>query len=254
MTTRSYLVCGLLALTGCQSSKNEDGANSQAHAKTTSGVAVEGNPFAQNVDAVIEGRKIYLKYGCAGCHGLGGGGGMGKPIIDDTWIFGGDDKTLFKLVRGEIPNQTMPNTLGKSMSDEEIWKVLVYVRSIYAGDPGAIIGWVAPPPVPPEKLAAAIQPAGDAVTAGKQIFAQVCTPCHGEGGKGDGPAAAALNPKPRNLTEPGYLTSLDDRYLFELISRGGVAVGKSAMMPPQPSLAASDIGNVVAFVKTLSAQ
>ncbi len=41
----------------------------------------------------------------------------------------------------------------------------------------------------------------DMVTHGKKLFAQNCAMCHGNEGKGDGPAGAALNPKPRNLTE-----------------------------------------------------
>ena len=254
MTTRSYLVCGALVLAGCQSSDShkEPAANGEAAPKVVMPKdPSEGNPFAKSVDAVLDGRKLFLAYGCAACHGMGGGGGMGKPLIDDEWKFGSDDATLFKLIRGEIPNQTMPNTIGKAMTDEEVWKVLIYVRSVYAGD-ASKINWTAPPPVPPEKLAAANQPAGDPITNGKQIFTQICTPCHGPEGKGDGPAAVALEPKPRNLTDPGYMTSLDDRYLFELISRGGVAVGKSANMPAQPTLSAQDIRNVATYVKTLS--
>ena len=176
---------------------------------------------------------------------------MGKPLIDDEWKFGSDDQTLFKLVRGEIPQQTMPNAIGKSLTDDEVWKVLLYVRSVYAGDPSRI-NWVVPPPVSAEMLAAAAQPTGDPLAAGKQIFMQVCVPCHGPEGKGDGPASATLDPKPRNLTDPAYMASLNERYLFELISRGGLAVGKSPLMPAQSSLAAQDIGNVIAFVKTLS--
>ncbi|MEO8603407.1 MAG: c-type cytochrome [bacterium] len=34
------------------------------------------------------------------------------------------------------------------------------------------------------------------------IFKSRCTMCHGPGGKGDGPAGAALNPKPRDMTDP----------------------------------------------------
>ena len=56
----------------------------------------------------------------------------------------------------------------------------------------------------------------------------------------------------RNLTDPGYMAGLDDRYLFELVSRGGIAVGKSPLMPAQPTLAAEDLNNVIAFVRTLS--
>ena len=248
--TRSYLMCGVLLLVGCNGSspKAEGTSGGSAAAAET---PASGNPFAKRVEAVVEGRKLYLQNGCAGCHGMGGGGGMGKPLIDDEWKFGSDDKTLFHLIRGEVPNQTMPNAIGKNMTDEEVWKVLVYVRSIYAGD-ASKIDWTKPPAVSAEKLAAVNQPSGDPLTAGKQIFSQVCTPCHGPEGKGDGPAAVALDPKPRNLTDPGYMTSLDERYLFELVSRGGVAVGKSAMMPPQPTLAAQEIRNVVAYVKTLA--
>jgi mono/diheme cytochrome c family protein len=176
---------------------------------------------------------------------------MGKPLIDDEWKFGSDDQTLFKLIRGEIPNQTMPNAIGKVLTDDEIWKVLLYVRSVYAGDPGRI-NWTVPPPVSAEQLAAAMKPAGDPIAAGKQTFMAICTPCHGQEGKGDGPASVSLDPKPRNLTDPGYMKALDDRYVFELVSRGGVAVGKSPLMPAQVGLSADDIRNVVAYVRTLS--
>ena len=37
------------------------------------------------------------------------------------------------------------------------------------------------------------------VAKGKQLFQQQCVSCHGVEGKGDGPAAAALNPRPRNF-------------------------------------------------------
>jgi mono/diheme cytochrome c family protein len=262
MTTRSDLVfglaCGVLllaglaGLAGCQAQK-DDGAKAAPAAKVAVGGADNpgGNPFAKSVEAVLEGRKLYLTTGCVGCHGMGGGGGMGKPLIDDEWKFGSDDKTLFKLIRGEIPQQTMPNVIGKNLTDEEVWKVLLYVRSVYAGDPSRI-DWTAPPQVPPEMLAAASKQSGDPIAAGKQIFMQICVPCHGPEGHGDGPASVALDPKPRNLSDAGYMAGLNDRYLFELVSRGGVAVGKSPLMPAQPTLAAQDIGNVIAYVKTLA--
>jgi mono/diheme cytochrome c family protein len=250
--TRRYLICGALVLAGCKGASHKEGEKAEAAAKVAAGEGpASGNPYAKSAEAVLHGRKIYLKYGCAGCHGMGGGGGMGKPLIDDEWKFGSDDQTLFKLIRGEIPQQTMPNVIGKSMTDEEVWEVLVYVRSVYQGDPSKI-NWVVPPPVSAEMLAAATQPTGDPIGAGKQIFMQICTPCHGPEGRGDGPASVSLDPKPRNLTDPAYMAPLNDRYLFELISRGGIAVGKSAQMPAQSGLAAQDITNVVSYVRTLS--
>ena len=97
------------------------------------------NPFAGDPGAVEEGRRLYMANGCAGCHGLGGGGGMGKPIIDDTWAFGSDDETLYKLIKGQIPQQTMPRS-GSDLPDEQVWKMLAYVRSLYKGDP-SLINW-----------------------------------------------------------------------------------------------------------------
>lgn len=258
--TRNHLVCALVCalvlVAACkEASHQSEGAMAASAVPGPTGAVADrslpGNPFAKSVQAVVEGRALYLRNGCSGCHGMGGGGGMGKPLIDDEWKFGSNDKTLFKLIRGEIPQQTMPNAIGKTLTDDEIWKVLVYVRSMYQGDPTKI-DWIAPPPVPPEMLAAASRPTGDPVAAGKEIFMQICTPCHGQEGKGDGPAAVTLDPKPRNLTDPAYMAPINDRYLFELISRGGIAVGKSPMMPAQPALAAQDIGNVIAFVRTLS--
>src|SRR5688572_7742949 len=61
------------------------------------------NPFAGDPEAAKQGRKLFQSYGCSGCHGLMGGGGMGKPILDDTWQFGSDDETLYRLIKGQIP-------------------------------------------------------------------------------------------------------------------------------------------------------
>jgi mono/diheme cytochrome c family protein len=65
---------------------------------------------------------------------------MGRPVIDDEWTFGSDDETLFKLIRGQIPEQTMPLGFGKVMKEEETWKILAYIRSLYKGDP-SLVNW-----------------------------------------------------------------------------------------------------------------
>jgi cytochrome c(L) len=96
------------------------------------------NPFTGNAEAIKEGRSIYMQSGCNGCHGMGGGG-MGPALLDDTWKWGGDDETLFKLIKGQIPNQTMPSVFGAVLSEEQVWKVIAWIRSIYKGDPDKII-------------------------------------------------------------------------------------------------------------------
>jgi mono/diheme cytochrome c family protein len=97
------------------------------------------NKFTGDAAAIQQGRALYLQNGCSGCHGVGGGGGMAPAIVDDIWKFGSDDETLFKLIKGKIPEQTMPRVY-ESLPDEEVWKILAYIRSQYSGDP-AKINW-----------------------------------------------------------------------------------------------------------------
>lgn len=89
--------------------------------------------------------------------------------------------------------------------------------------------------------------------SGKDLFTKHCASCHGPGGKGDGPAATALNPKPADLTNKGYVTALKDQYLFDLLQKGGAAVGKSPMMPPFGSkFKEGDIHDVIAYLRSLA--
>jgi len=52
----------------------------------------------------------------------------------------------------------------------------------------------------PVKLAGAMVPA-ETLNLGRAAFLQYCRPCHGDEGKGDGPAAVGLRPPPRNFTQ-----------------------------------------------------
>jgi hypothetical protein len=45
---------------------------------------------------------------------------------------------LFKLIKGQIPEATMPKVWG-FVPDEEVWKMLAYVRSLYSGDPSRVV-------------------------------------------------------------------------------------------------------------------
>jgi mono/diheme cytochrome c family protein len=75
-----------------------------------------------------------------------------------------------------------------------------------------------------------------AMSDAEAIFKARCTMCHGPGGKGDGPAGAALSPKPRDMTDPAWQQSVNDAHIESIIAGGGPAVGKSPMMPANPDL------------------
>ncbi len=68
------------------------------------------------------------------------------------------------------------------------------------------------------------------------LFGQTCAICHGASGRGDGPASANLNPKPRNYSDKAWQASVTDDDLRQIILQGGAAVGKSPTMPGQPQL------------------
>jgi mono/diheme cytochrome c family protein len=71
----------------------------------------------------------------------------------------------------------------------------------------------------------------------EEIYKSRCSLCHGPTGKGDGPAGAALNPKPRDLGDPAWQKSVTDEHIEKIILGGGSAVGKSPLMPGNPDLA-----------------
>ena len=92
------------------------------------------------------------------------------------------------------------------------------------------------PNAKPESGPSRARPGGGGSQA-EQMFATVCVTCHGADGSGKGPAAEALNPKPRNYTDPQWQASVTDDQIKEIILKGGQGVGKSPMMPGQPQLA-----------------
>jgi hypothetical protein len=55
--------------------------------------------------------------------------------------------------------------------------------------------------IPPIDITKIGEPTPEIIAKGKNIFTTVCSSCHGTDGKGDGPAATSLNPKPRNFTD-----------------------------------------------------
>ncbi len=88
---------------------------------------------------------------------------------------------------------------------------------------------------------------------GKAVYGMYCATCHGATGKGDGAAAAALNPKPRDLTDVEYITTRSWEDLREVIAQGGANAGMSALMPAwSGALRRAQIDNVLAYILTYS--
>lgn len=82
-----------------------------------------------------------------------------------------------------------------------------------------------------------------------------CIGCHGTEGKGDGPAAARLEPKPRDFTTGMYKlrSSPSDALPTDADLLRTIAVGMpGSAMPGWPHLSAQEREDLVAYLKTLS--
>jgi mono/diheme cytochrome c family protein len=91
------------------------------------------------------------------------------------------------------------------------------------------------------------------VAAGRVLYQQYCSVCHGSQGKGNGPAASTMHPKPRDHTDGQYMNALSDAHLTKVISEGGAAVQLSPLMPSWKGvLSPQQIADVIAYVRTLA--
>jgi mono/diheme cytochrome c family protein len=82
------------------------------------------------------------------------------------------------------------------------------------------------PPVDPKTL---ISPSPELMLRGKDLFEANCTSCHGSQGRGDGPAAASMNPHPRNFTSAdGWTNGYEIPNIFKTLSQG---VNGTSMSP-----------------------
>lgn len=131
--------------------------------------AQEKNPFAGDAKVAQLG-EYQFRLNCAFCHGLGArGGGRGPDLTRAQKHHGSSDAEIFHNIHDGIPGTAMPAAtnggIGVGMSDEEIWQVVTYLRSIQVKVPS--------------------KPAGNA-EHGRELFNGVaaCSTCHMIQGKG----------------------------------------------------------------------
>lgn len=105
--------------------------------------------------------------------------------------------------------------------------------------------WVAPAA---EKAKKNPLPAGAAsVAQGKKVADVNCASCHGATGKGDGAAAAAINPKPADWTSKKLQAESDGEIFWKL------STGRGAM-PPWKFLPENDRWALVSYIRSLAAK
>jgi mono/diheme cytochrome c family protein len=110
-------------------------------------------------------------------------------------------------------------------------------------------GNAAPGAVAAAPAAAVVTPA--MIEKGQGIYKLNCAPCHGVGGRGDGPASANLDPKPRDHTNAEYMQKLTDEEIAKTVQIGGAPKGMP-QMPSSPQIKGDDMNALIAFIRSLS--
>jgi cytochrome c oxidase cbb3-type subunit III len=138
---RTLLVAGAVgvALLGCQREQRRFGEVAPASGPPGGVVTTElrpgggsppampDNPYERNAWAVAEGKQLYERYNCVGCHAHGGGG-MGPALMDKTWIYGSRPDQVFSTIIEGRPNG-MPAFRGK-VPNNQAWQLAAFVRSM----------------------------------------------------------------------------------------------------------------------------
>jgi mono/diheme cytochrome c family protein len=88
---------------------------------------------------------------------------------------------------------------------------------------------------------------------GKKLYVTYCATCHGESGEGDGAAGVSLPVRPADHTNGAAMNQLTDKFLMDIISKGGGAVGKSTFMPAWGgALNEKQIRNIVSYIRSIA--
>jgi mono/diheme cytochrome c family protein len=91
----------------------------------------------------------------------------------------------------------------------------------------------------------------EVLAKGQGIYKATCAPCHGDAGKGDGPASKIFKPSPRDHSDATYMDTITDADMARTIQMGGAMKGKP-LMPSNPHIKGDDMTALVAYVRSLS--
>ena len=87
------------------------------------------------------------------------------------------------------------------------------------------------------------------VEKGKQIYLSRCAFCHGETGRGDGPAGVALKPPPANFASAEFWKATPEQQMKDAIKNGRPG---TSMVPFGTSLSSEEIDDLLAVLKTFA--
>jgi len=239
---------------------------------------VTRNPLATSATAVAAGARTFSQT-CQSCHGPGGQGDRAPALTTPRFTHGNDDGDVFHTIRAGIPGTQMPPFRG--LSDEQIWQLVSYLRSLQANAPAD------------RASASATEPASGNAAAGEQLFGgkAACATCHEVNGRGGitgpdlsnagrlpaaqlretilnpsaGRSAATVVATPRDGAEIRGVRRNEDTFSVQIVDASGrlhlldkrtlasVRVENRSLMPADYAtrLSPDEINNIVSYLRTL---
>jgi len=210
---------------------------------------------AKEAEHLREGGAVYFK-NCFLCHGdlLDGKGVFGESFFPPPADLRHPNSILSKpaayafwrIAKGG-PGLPDPEAAADSampsweerLSEEEIWKIILFIQKS-ATEMNRLASATAPEP---------------SLERGQAVYREKCVHCHGETGKGDGPAAKRTSPRPRNFTKGQFKIRSTpfgkiptDQDLMAMLERNY----SGTSMPSWKLLPEKDRESLVLYIKSLS--
>lgn len=190
---------------------------------------VSGFP-ASTPETLDRGKQLFSE-NCIGCHGETASGyslamGFLKPAPPNLVRRFVSTSEAFSILNRGVLGSAMPSF--REMPSQDLWALAEYISKLGTSARTDAQNFLA----------------GNArlIAQGRTLFAAKCVACHGDGGAGDGAAAAALNPRPKDFTRRAFQPD----YFAEILSRGV----EGSAMPPFP-LSNEEVDALTAYVASL---
>jgi cytochrome c oxidase cbb3-type subunit III len=95
-------------------------------------IAPLDNPLGNGRAVLQEGRRLFVRFNCSGCHGGRAGGGMGPSLRDPSWLYGSTPDRVFNSI-AQGRGHGMPSW-GARLPDNQIWQLTAYIGSLRTPD------------------------------------------------------------------------------------------------------------------------
>jgi cytochrome c oxidase cbb3-type subunit 3 len=139
-TTQLLIFLSAVLLTACnRENRNLDAPAAESDPKSLRVSDLQPGPVTPTADDpraaeyegnaahIANGQRYYKWFNCSGCH-FNGGGGIGPPLMDEKWRYGGKTEQIYATIMQGRPNG-MPAFRDK-IPEQQVWEIAAYVRTL----------------------------------------------------------------------------------------------------------------------------